>query len=214
MHNNFYLKNPIDTDLGIQIVQKGIDILNELGYEKFTFKKLACDIPTTEASIYRYFENKHRFLSYLLDYYWQSLIVRIQDSCFTEAKAENAIPQIVKILLTAGEVSPSSGFNAQKLFYIMLEEGTKSYHTKDIDELNKVHLYESYKQLAEKIAEVFITINPAYKHARSLASSLLEISYTQYYFMNHLPRLSSFSKDKNIEELMDYICDFVKKSLS
>ena len=37
--------------------------------EEFTFRKLAQKINTTEASVYRYFENKHRLLIYILAWY-------------------------------------------------------------------------------------------------------------------------------------------------
>lgn len=40
-------------------------MIYKTGYEAFTFKKLAEDIGTTEAGIYRYFENKYKLLVYL-----------------------------------------------------------------------------------------------------------------------------------------------------
>ena len=34
------LKNPESSELGKKIVGKGIEMINEMGYESFTFKKL------------------------------------------------------------------------------------------------------------------------------------------------------------------------------
>ena len=48
-------------------------MINKNGFEDFTFKKLAKVIGTSEAGIYRYFENKHRLLIYLAAWYWNWL---------------------------------------------------------------------------------------------------------------------------------------------
>jgi AcrR family transcriptional regulator len=45
-------------------------LIYELGFGLFTFKKLVIDINSNEATIYRYFENKHRLLLYILNWYW------------------------------------------------------------------------------------------------------------------------------------------------
>ena len=47
-----------------------IQLIGRNGFEAFTFKKLAEDIGTTEAGVYRYFENKHRLLIYIVAWYW------------------------------------------------------------------------------------------------------------------------------------------------
>ena len=46
-------------------------MIDQLGFEQFTFKKLARAIGSTEASVYRYFDNKHRLLTYLIAWYWK-----------------------------------------------------------------------------------------------------------------------------------------------
>ena len=48
----------------------GIDLIDEIGFEAFTFKKLGAKIGSNESSIYRYFESKHKFLLYLSSWYW------------------------------------------------------------------------------------------------------------------------------------------------
>ncbi|HCF62820.1 MAG TPA: TetR family transcriptional regulator, partial [Chitinophagaceae bacterium] len=62
MNESVYIKNPDHSEIGRKIIKHGIDLINDLGFEHFTFKKLAVEIGTTEATIYRYFENKHRLL--------------------------------------------------------------------------------------------------------------------------------------------------------
>ena len=70
-------RDPEDTTLGRNIIRKGLILMYELGFEQFTFKKLAAEINTTEASIYRYFENKHRLLVYLINWYWSYLEYKV-----------------------------------------------------------------------------------------------------------------------------------------
>ena len=73
-----YLRDPDRTALGRAIVSAGISLFDQLGFEEFTFKKLALEIPTTEASIYRYFPDKACFLRYLLTLYWGLLEYRLR----------------------------------------------------------------------------------------------------------------------------------------
>ena len=67
---SFYCKDPESSALGKKIMQVGIEMIHELGYEAFTFKKLGVQINSNESSIYRYFESKHSFLVYLVNWYW------------------------------------------------------------------------------------------------------------------------------------------------
>ena len=60
MNEKLFVRNPEQTELGRKIIQFGIQLIQENGFESFTFKKLAEEIGSTEAGIYRYFENKHR----------------------------------------------------------------------------------------------------------------------------------------------------------
>ena len=70
MNEKLYLRNPEGTEIGKQIIKIGVNMISDLGYEQFTFKKLATEIGSTEATVYRYFENKHKLLIYIIDWYW------------------------------------------------------------------------------------------------------------------------------------------------
>ena len=65
-----YLKDPNASELGRMIVSNSIELIDELGFEAFTFKKLGNKIGSPESSIYRYFESKHMLLIYLTYWYW------------------------------------------------------------------------------------------------------------------------------------------------
>lgn len=65
INEKLYNKDPESSDLGKSIIKHSIELLDELGYEQFTFKKLGEVIKSNESSIYRYFESKHNLLIYL-----------------------------------------------------------------------------------------------------------------------------------------------------
>jgi hypothetical protein len=66
INEHIYLRNPENSEVGKLMVKKSIDLIYELGFEQFTIKKLAIEINSTEATIYRYFENKHSHLALYL----------------------------------------------------------------------------------------------------------------------------------------------------
>ena len=72
MNEKLFLRDPEQTELGKKIIRHSIQLIYKHGFELFTFKKLAEDIGTTEAGIYRYFENKHRLLIYITAWYYKS----------------------------------------------------------------------------------------------------------------------------------------------
>jgi AcrR family transcriptional regulator len=80
LNSKLYLRDPQNSDLGARIIEESILMINEMGFEQFTFKKLGEQIDSTEASIYRYFENKHKLLIYLIDWYWTWMEYRIDFS--------------------------------------------------------------------------------------------------------------------------------------
>ena len=80
MNEKLFLRNPEQTELGKKIIRHSIQLIYKNGFELFNFKKLAEDIGTTEAGIYRYFENKHRLLIYITAWYWGWLQYRDRKS--------------------------------------------------------------------------------------------------------------------------------------
>jgi AcrR family transcriptional regulator len=216
MHNeNLYLKNPQSTELGKKIVKESISLLSELGYEHFTFKKLASEINTTEATIYRYFTNKHRLLIYLVHLYWAYMEFQVifQLKNITDPKAK--IKKLIDILVWEDNVEINFGDIDQKaLYYIAIAEGSKTYLSKEVDEYNKELLYKPLKDLSTLIASIFLEYNPKYKYPNTLASSVIDLSHLQYFFMHHLPRLSDFSKKKNPKDIELFLEDMVFKTLS
>ena len=74
LNNSLYSRDPQNTELGQRILKHSIILIDEIGLENFTFKKLAFEIESTEASMYRYFENKHQLLLFLTSLLWVLII--------------------------------------------------------------------------------------------------------------------------------------------
>lgn len=60
-----FRKNPESSRLGTKLIDVALEFLVEQGLERLTFRKLAEQMQSTEASVYRYFTNKYQLLSYL-----------------------------------------------------------------------------------------------------------------------------------------------------
>ena len=71
LNDRLYIRDPQGTTLGQKIIKHSILLIDKIGFEAFNFKKLANYMSSTEASVYRYFENKHLLLIYLVSWYWE-----------------------------------------------------------------------------------------------------------------------------------------------
>lgn len=215
LNQKLFLKNPQTTGLGKSIIKESVRLISEIGYEQFTFKKLAKEIETTEASIYRYFENKHKLLIYLVDWYWAYLEFQIVIQTKNISNSIEKIKKVIDILVWEDNIEINFGpFDNQALYLIVIAEGNKTYLSKDVYENNKEMLYKPFKDLSERIAGIFKEYNPRYKYPNTLASSVINLSHLQYFFMHHLPRLSDFGKKKNPKDIEAFLEGLIFKTLS
>lgn len=206
MNEKLYLKNPEGTDVGKQIIKSGVTMLSELGYELFNFKKLAAEIGSTEATIYRYFENKHKLLIYIIDWYWAFIEFQVIFQLNNVTNPKEKIKKLIDILVWEDNAETVfSELDQQSLYYIAIAEGSKTYLSKEVDNHNKDFLFKPYKDLCSRIASLFKEYNPTYKYPSSLASTLIETAHMQYYFMHHLPRLGDYSKKKSPKEIEAFL---------
>jgi AcrR family transcriptional regulator len=206
MNEHLYLRNPDESDLGRRIITNSVKMIGEMGFESFTFKKLATEIETTEASVYRYFENKHRLLVYLITWYWSWLEYKVMVSGVNTNDAELKIKRIIRLLTEElDDASTSNEIDVRSLYHIVVWEGSKAYLTRHVTEDNKARLFKPYKDLASRIATTFKEYNPKYKFCRSLASTLLEMAHYQTFFMQNLPALTDFSSGKDVKEVSKFL---------
>lgn len=203
INDKLYLRDPQETKLGRNILQHGILLMEELGLEEFTFKKLATRIASTEASVYRYFENKHLFLVYILCWYWERVRYQIGVSTKNIADPAEKLRLAISILAESTRENPAVEYiDEAALFRIVLTEGTKTYHTKHVDDENKRGFFAVYKALAADVAGIISQFNPGFAYPRALATTLLEMANFQIYASLHLPSLTEVrTPDDKLDEV-------------
>ena len=210
LNENLFQKDPQSTDLGLRIIEKSIEMIDELGFETFTFKKLSIEIESTEASIYRYFENKHRLLIYLISWYWSWTEYRITYDTHTIKDPKTRLTKALEII--CAQHSYDNTFpvvNEAALQRILINESDKTYLTKDVDEINKEGVFRGYKSLCEQVAAMVKEINPSFSFPHALMSTVLEASHQQIFFAYHLPSLTEVDKKNAFEKNFVFVKQLV-----
>jgi len=189
--SKLYTKNPDTSELGQNIVLHSIQLIHDIGFESFTFKKLSDRIKSPESSIYRYFNNKHSLLIYLTSWYWSWIAYRIvlatANIISADKKLKNAIAVLTRPVIADDAISY---VNEILLDNIIISESVKAYHTKNVDKENKKGCFESYKNVVNCVAEIILEINPKFKYPHMLVSTVIEGAHQQRYFSKHIPSLT------------------------
>ncbi|MDO9102494.1 MAG: TetR/AcrR family transcriptional regulator [Candidatus Nitrotoga sp.] len=214
MNDKLFLRDPEQSELGKKIILHSIQLIHLNGFEAFTFKKLAEAIGTTEAGIYRYFENKHLLLIYLTAWYWSWLEYQVTFQTNNIKDPVVKLKMVIKLLATTlKEYIRTNYVDESILHQIIITEGSKAYLTKRVSENNKDHLFKPYKDLCAVIGNMILECNPRYKYPRSLATTIIEMAHFQNFFMNNLPSLTDFGKNKDEAEIVRFLEDLVFSSL-
>lgn len=191
INNKIYVKDPETSDLGKKILNQSIILIDEIGFDNFTFKKLGEKIGSNESSIYRYFENKHKLLVYLSSWYWSWMEYKL---VFATANITDPKEKLKKaITIVTEKVSDDSStvyINESILNKIIIAEFTKTLHTKEIDLENKEGFFLIYKRVISRIIAFVNEVNPEYQFAKSLISSIVEGSLHQYFLKEHLKSIT------------------------
>lgn len=212
----FYNKDPQDSELGRKILHNAILLIDEIGLEAFTFKKLAKEIGSAEKSIYRYFSNKHLLLLFITSWYWEWVNYLIQTNIKNISDPEQKLKIAIENLVKASSKDVSTSYiNHHVLHRVIVNEGSKSYHTYEVDEENKAGLFLSYKTLVENVSKIILEINPDFPFSHSLASNLFEMANNQIFFSEHLPKLTDIkNNNKRDSELISMLIFFSQKLLA
>ena len=203
-----FLKDPTSSNVGKSILEHGLILLSEIGLEDFTFKKLAVKISSTESTIYRYFENKHQFLSYLFNFYWAWMDVNIAFATTNIDDPKERLRRIIRLITKKVSNDLRTPFIDEALLQdVIALESSKTFLSKKVDEENQAGYFLQYKKLVDRISAVIIEINPSYPYPNALVSTILESSFHQRYFGNHLPRLTNeMHIDTRLEEFLLDLC--------
>ena len=211
INRKLFVKDPETSELGQNILKNSIILIDEIGFEAFTFKKLGEKIQSNESSIYRYFENKHKLLVYLSSWYWSWMEYRM---VFATANIQNTITKLeIAIKLVTDNVIDDTAtphIDEQILNKIIIKEFTKTLMTKEVDSENKEGFFLVYKRVINRIEIIIEEVNPAYPFAKSLASSVVEGTLHQHFLKDHLKTITNLSDQDCATE---FYLDMIKKTL-
>ena len=214
MNASLYLRDPEQSELGKNIIKFSIELIHKHGFEAFTFKKLAEAIGTTEAGVYRYFENKHKLLVYIISWYWGWLEFQIGYQTKNVANPTSKLKKVITILASTVEDDITTGHVDESILHqILISEGSKAYLTKQVSQDNKQEYFKPYKDLCNTVGGLILECNSKYKYPHSLASTIIEVAHLQNFFMNNLPSLTDFSKSKNEDQIIAFLNDLVFSSI-
>lgn len=211
VNNNIYVKDPETSILGKKILQESILLIDKIGFEHFTFKKLGEKIGSNESSIYRYFDSKHKLLVYLSSWYWSWMEYKL---VFAITNISNPHEKLAKAIAIVSEQIEddvtTAHINEAVLNKIIIAEFTKTLHTKEVDEENKNGFFQIYKRVISRIVTIVEEVNPNYPFAKSLISTVVEGALHQHFIKNHLKSITNCN-DKVTPT--DFYIDLVMRTL-
>ncbi|GAB7256780.1 TetR/AcrR family transcriptional regulator [uncultured Polaribacter sp.] len=193
--DKIFIKDPETSNLGKKIIENSILLIDEIGFENFTFKKLGTKIKSNESSIYRYFESKHKLLLYLSSWYWAWLEYQLVIETFSISDKELKLDKAIEVITRTVSIDSNySHINEAILYKIIVNESSKSFLTKEVDTDNKEGYFEVYKRLIIRIKEMILALKPDYEFALSLSSTILEGGLHQHFLKEHFPSITNSKK--------------------
>jgi len=212
VHQSIYHKDPESSELGKRIIKHSIDLIHDIGFDAFTFKKLGVLIGSNESSIYRYFDNKHKLLVYLSSWYWAWLEYQL---VIETHSITNYVEKLKKgLYVTTRSIKEDSNFshiNEINLNKIIINENSKSFLTQEVDQENQDGYFKVYKRLVKRISDMVVLVAPEYPFPNSLASTVIETALHQHFIKDHFPTITDC---KNQNTPTKFITDLVFRTLN
>ncbi len=219
---SLFLRDPAPSAIGARILVEGLALMNVLGLEAFTFKKLAIKAHCTEVTIYNYFPNKHRLLQYYFQLYW----LWLDTHCQQEGRLlKDPIERIHGDIRALCGLWPKDTLIAQLdpaiLRELVIVEGSKSFLHRNVDADNKLKLFQPYKDLCAHIASELKAYDrrlvgvkhKSCKQPRSFATTLIEMAHSLEFAMVHLPALTELSAKRDRKRLAGFLIDLTDRYL-
>ena len=201
VNDKIYVKDPETSALGKKIIHDSIILIDEIGFEDFTFRKLGKSIGSNESSIYRYFESKHKLMLYLSSWYWGWIeyklafaTVNISDP---KEKLNKAITIVTEKIL---DDTQTIHINESILNKIIITEFTKTLSTKEVDKENKEGFFLVYKRVINRLIDIINEVNPQYPYAKSFASTIVQGALHQHFLKDHLKTITNCTSNDSVTE--------------
>jgi nitrogen-specific signal transduction histidine kinase len=101
--------------------------------------------------------------------------------------------------------------DVRTLSNVVINEASKTYLTKLVDEENKYGVFAGYKQLVGRVSDMITEIDPDYKYPHMLVSTIVEGAHHQRFFQDHLPRLTDVVEGE--DSVTQFYLDLVRNAL-
>jgi len=208
----FYLRNPHTTALGKKMIAQAIEMIDDVGYSQFTFKKLALSINSVEASIYRYFENKEHMLFYLVATYWTATNFRVKFYTQMLKSHEERLFTTIDVLTGIQEASvPGLVFDryealqriARKNYFYALT----ILKNKENGEVLEKELFRLSKEIQDHLEASIKKLAPSFTHSALMADTIMNKG------LYSREELRSAGLPMNVEGYKQ-MADFLKEVLS
>jgi AcrR family transcriptional regulator len=206
--DRLFLKDPESSALGRNILTTSVQIIDEIGMERFTFKKLANTLQTTESSVYRYFENKHMLLLYMSTWYWSWLETYMVFRTANLTDPKDKLRIMISILCKDDwENKVMNSMNLNLLKRIVVSESPKAYMAKQTGNLPMDEIFRGFEQLCLRFEELFRVINPEFRHTRRLSSTMIEGVLQQTFYVTYLTSFSSIEENQKDDSISLFFYD-------
>lgn len=203
--DHLYKKDPEQTDLGRVIISGSILLLHKIGFEAFTFKKLATDIKTTEASVYRYFTDKQMLMQYLETWYWSWLDLRLREILNRTRTKEEKINAMLLVLAEAGIYDPNfEHIDESKLHRVIIAESRKGHKANLKSDKTNKHA-PPFAIFHSRLTSVLKELAPKYKFPKALALSLISIVHSSMFYGQAFPEDIDEINDNDPQSFLKFL---------
>ncbi len=215
LSSDLYLRDPLSSDKGKDLLRHGAPLILEMGLEAFTARKLAEASNITEATVYKYFANKQKLLQYYFQLYWTWLEQQIKVFTAVEDDPKQKLLKAVRLLSDMPSVAADPGLVSKEVLrQLVVMEGVKAFHHAQVDADNALKLYAPYKSVAALIANMIVKVDPNQPYPYSLATTLLEMSHSLEFYRDHLPSLTDFPRDQDPAKLTAFLVHFINRFIT
>lgn len=189
--DKLYLQNPDSKVLGKLIIQHSINLIDEIGYEAFTFKKLGVKIGSPESTIYRYFKNKKQLLIYITSWYWGWVECRLIFFTNNIISPQKRLELAIKIITES--VKKHAGYpyiDEIKLNRVIISESLKAIHSKEVNEGSCEIYFQAYNKVVERISGIILDVSPGFEYSHTMVTTIIEGVHFQKFYSSHVPVLA------------------------
>lgn len=200
------LRDPEGSELGRRIVAASIQLLDSIGFEEFTFRKLGGEIGSPEASVYRYFSDKAMLVRYLEAWYWTWLDFRFRQRSRTLIDSRQRLDAALLVLAESGSYDPTFfHIDEAALHRVVVREARKAYGLEKARGAKKTKKLPPMSIFHESLAQVIAEYSPGYKYPRALALGIITSLHAYMFFGANSPLALEIDPQEEVTSVLEFL---------